>query len=261
MTRMETEWLVVKFVADLRRNEPVNVGVMLSTPAGRRSRFKGERNDGTIDGHKVRWAQSADNWRRWVEYWRWEFHERLVDPQAMINEQRASNFVVTYGGRQLAGETNDPDALLDELFGVLVDEQGKPPDAEQASFEREVDQLVRSSRLALDPSFKRDHRITLGERGPYEFPYAWVNGHTTVGYQVGRLRVDTIDAAGFRLTHLPKRVAAVVFTPERLDDTKAAHRALLEVAHEATLGETSPDDLYEMFASSRSADRQARLTR
>jgi hypothetical protein len=260
MSNYLAEWYVAKFIPDLRRNEPINVGVLLVTPTGRRSRFRGQRADGTIDGHRARFAGSVENWRRWVGYWNWRLHEG-EDPAAMIDERPHSNFIIAHGGRQIAGEPPDPDKMIDELYETLVSDSHSDEQVLLSGFAQEVDDLVQRSRLESDPAFRRGYEVTLRERGPYTFPFAWHNGHTTVGYQVGTLRSDVLDAAGFRLALLPPSVGAVVFTPQPLSAENPAQRALLEVAHEAPVGSVTPDDVYQMFATAPSDHPQLRLTK
>lgn len=121
-----TMWLLAKYVPDLRRNEPRNVGLILLRGDEVAARFVGQRqSDGTIDGRKAKMVNLA-NYKRWVAYWR-----RLMDkgPDALLaatqRPERTSSYVLEVGGEFLSDE--DPamptSVLLDHLYHELVDDK------------------------------------------------------------------------------------------------------------------------------------------
>jgi len=62
---MKARWLVAKYMPDLRRREPDNVGVILLMDGRAHLRFLGQR-DGRVDGRSVRWAGSVKNYKAWA---------------------------------------------------------------------------------------------------------------------------------------------------------------------------------------------------
>ena len=67
----KAEWLVAKYMPDLRRREPKNVGVLLRMGDSCFSRFLGEQSGGQIDGRHVHGlVNSVQNYKAWVGYWK-----------------------------------------------------------------------------------------------------------------------------------------------------------------------------------------------
>src|SRR4051812_24962885 len=67
-----TEYLVAKYVPDLLRNEPVNIGILAWVDGTVSWRFLGQRADGEIDGRGrgVRGViRSIPNYKAWVNAW------------------------------------------------------------------------------------------------------------------------------------------------------------------------------------------------
>jgi hypothetical protein len=109
---MRTEWVVAKYMPDLRRREPRNIGVVLRHGDQVLARVVGEKADGRIDGRILRgWGViSAENYRAWVAYWR---HALLTtsDVRELLQPRADQDFVLERGGeRLLGGEDTDPDA-------------------------------------------------------------------------------------------------------------------------------------------------------
>ncbi len=118
---MRVEWLVVKYMHDLRRREPVNVGVILHTDGTSTFRFLGQRSDGQIDGRRIKWAGSVRTYKAWVEYWKRTLATSEADVDALLKLVPSSNYLVEYGGERLLGTGDlDPSSFLDSLFGILV---------------------------------------------------------------------------------------------------------------------------------------------
>ena len=130
------EWYVAKYMSDLRRREPRNVGVILSVDGRLSARFQGERDDGELDGRRARMVGSLDNYRDWVHYWR---TFRLAADLPLVR-RATDNYYLERGGQQLAGTAIDSDAFLSQLFFQLVgmrevDEFERAPDPVYQLFE------------------------------------------------------------------------------------------------------------------------------
>ena len=82
-------------------------------------------------------------------------------------------------------------------------------------------------------------------RTTYEFPWAWVNGHTTVAYELPRVDDDRVAAAELRVGGLPSEMGAVVLCSADAPDD--AMQRLERFAYVAPIETTSPSDLRAMF--------------
>lgn len=64
-------FVVAKFCADVMRNEPRNVGVLLQMPSGAvYARFLGEGRGGRLNGSLPTWLRSSAGYPEWHAYWR-----------------------------------------------------------------------------------------------------------------------------------------------------------------------------------------------
>ncbi len=125
---MTARWYTAKYVRDIRRNEPRNVGVVLCVDGRVWSRFLGEQN-GRIDGNKIRWLGSPDNYRIWVNFWREMLSEHADNPERVLLQGRpSSNYYVEQSGERISGTIDDPERFIEELYDVLVN-RGRPEDA------------------------------------------------------------------------------------------------------------------------------------
>lgn len=118
---MRPTWLVAKYMDDLQRREPRNVGVLLFTDHGVADRFQGQREDETIDGRSTTVAgDQLRNYKAWVAYWRDRAQQHRDDPRALLTPTTGdASYYLDFGGEQLLGE-REPSSLLDELFAALV---------------------------------------------------------------------------------------------------------------------------------------------
>ena len=115
-----TQWFVAKYMPDLRRREPRNVGVILFAGDRVLSRFLAEdANDPSkIDGRTIRHkVGSPDNYRDWVHFWR---ATAADGPEQIAVRRPVDNYYLERGGQQVAGAATDPGELLARLYAQLV---------------------------------------------------------------------------------------------------------------------------------------------
>lgn len=120
---MKTEWLVARYVRDLRRGEQRNIGVVLFHNGHAYMRFMAEdpAKPKGVDGHKMRGVvSSTDNYKDWVESWRYEVAERGTPIEELVARRAGDNYFLQRGGYALVDDERDPDALLDRLYTELV---------------------------------------------------------------------------------------------------------------------------------------------
>jgi predicted RNA-binding protein with RPS1 domain len=125
-------FLIAKYVPDVFRNEPRNIGVVLWTPDGVAARFLGEKPDapGEVDDADIpEFVNSKHAYKQWVRYWRRELGKPAVSQLGDLNSLRThqpSTYEMTTGGvlsAALASGTRFE--CLTELFHRFVgsDEQ------------------------------------------------------------------------------------------------------------------------------------------
>jgi hypothetical protein len=173
---VNTTWFVAKYMSDLRRREPTNVGVVLIAAHGAAfARFKGEDDaTGEVDGRRIR-TGSLENYKAWVAHWRRTI-ERNPDPVRLAKRDPSQNYFLEFGGERLVGnEETDPRQLLDLLYRELVEEN--PPLVEALDPRR----LVERTFVRLHIREKITERpAVVGRRwgvdDPLSFDYRYKNG-------------------------------------------------------------------------------------
>jgi hypothetical protein len=116
---MNTRWFVAKYIPDLRRGEPVNVGVILTTPTETLYRFLGVTDRG-VDGRRIpKDVKSHDNFRAWVAYWTElaGYPDRIVAEAA--RRSAGANYILQEGGRAERSDRS-PQELIEHLFAAVV---------------------------------------------------------------------------------------------------------------------------------------------
>jgi hypothetical protein len=118
---MNATWLIAKYMDDLRRREPRNVGVILISDRGSLSKFKGEKTDGEIDGRRIN-VGSGDNYKAWVAHWKRTLREG-GERMRLLGTGAQGNYFLEFGGERLMGNADvDDKAFLDELYRELVED-------------------------------------------------------------------------------------------------------------------------------------------
>jgi hypothetical protein len=108
-------FLIAKYVPDVFRNEPRNIGVVLWSPDGVAARFAGEKPDapGEVDDAQIPpFVSSAEAYKQWVRYWRREMAKPAIRPATggpltprgspdwpgALRQAGLSNFLLADGG-------------------------------------------------------------------------------------------------------------------------------------------------------------------
>ncbi len=177
---MNTQWLVAKYIRDMRRRETVNVGVILIEPSGAaRVRFRALRDDGTLDGRSARFARSADNYRAHLHYWQHLGEQGFSEGgiAEAIKPIGDESYFLEFGGERLsaAPDPTDPVVLLDQLYATLVEET---PESENLGVSDLSEMVIR--RLGLPTNALRRHYQIEGRignaRDSLVFDYRFDNG-------------------------------------------------------------------------------------
>lgn len=184
---MNAHWMVVKYMPDLRRREPINLGVMLSVPGhGVRHRFVAQRDDGQIDGRSARpWVESTANYKRWVRYWTTRAASlRDGDLRALLEHRPDDSYFLEFGGERLMGtKAAPPETLLEVLYTTLV--ESLPP-------VRQLDVSALSAQVfarlnivdKLKPDFTLNVQLPGGAPDRVRFDYRYDNGQPNLMQKV-----------------------------------------------------------------------------
>jgi hypothetical protein len=196
-------YLIAKYIGDLRRVEPRNIGVILWTPNGIAARFLAEKSgrEGEVDGRSIpSFVTSVSAYKQWIEFWRAELDKSeiesvdeagkkaaLGDPSYLdiLMNSSKGNFVLVDGGF-LLDPVEDVDDAVDFLFSTLV-ESGVQEDPRDVSLDEVCDRLIEETNLSNDPYFRSAYPVpcavapNVEER--FEFSYAYGNGSIKRLYQ------------------------------------------------------------------------------
>lgn len=128
-------YLLAKYVDDLTRNEPSNIGVIVYDGSRAIARFDGEDDSGRIDLRRVRHRITGSrSYRAWIEYWRRVLDEPgILDPALSdrpsgdpgvidrLLDLPGQDFYLESGGTILFdAEAHDLRDIVDDLFVRLV---------------------------------------------------------------------------------------------------------------------------------------------
>jgi hypothetical protein len=195
-TLRTAKYLVAKYIPDLRRYEPRNIGVIIWSPEGVEARFFAEKENqpGVIDGRSVpSFVTNLSAYKQWVQYWRSEIQKSETRPvlggepvaqdspkftEALKTANRG-NFFLTDGGFLLDKISSDQlPHLADHLFTTLVDTNALE-DAPDLTLDQVCDELLQASKLAGNPHFHNRYQIrcpVAGEEEEFTFSHAYKNG-------------------------------------------------------------------------------------
>lgn len=179
-------YLVAKYISDLQRMEPRNVGVVLWSSGRVFAKFIAEKADdpGKVDGRTVPgFVGSTTAYKQWVEFWRTElgkgsqrdFSETRLDH---LKEASRGNFMLAEGGLILDDiQPTSLAELTDDLFQRLV-ETNNPEEPKDPVLEQVANYWIKELGLTNDGNFRSRYQIlcpiaaTVEER--FEFSHAYM---------------------------------------------------------------------------------------
>jgi hypothetical protein len=135
-----SRYFVAKYMADLFRCEPRNIGIILWTPNGARARFIAETSKGDLDMSRIPdWLGDATTYREWVRHWRrLAAHSTGLEPmlgplekltyesepsikQTLLKHASKAHWILASGGVLLDPvNPSEENALLDKLYHDMV---------------------------------------------------------------------------------------------------------------------------------------------
>lgn len=123
MSEDTATWHMIKYLPDVRRREPRNVGLVLATPNGWLTKFVGEAKDGAIKGNRVRGSIDIDVYKTWVDYFRRKANSQQWEDVERLQRRRRATYYSEIGG-QVSNPDNQPwQSIINSLFNDLVQDQ------------------------------------------------------------------------------------------------------------------------------------------
>ena len=132
---MSARYWVAQHIADLFRNEPRNIGILVEAAGGTAARFFGELDSGEIDGRRLRPFPYPSVYKQWVAFWRKEMRKTNLSEVA---QKSGSHYRVVPGGEVDDVGEGTIHEVVDYLYALVVSEGGFPQaigvadDAEQS---------------------------------------------------------------------------------------------------------------------------------
>jgi hypothetical protein len=179
---MSTRFLVAKYVRDLRRMEPENVGVVLSHEGQVAAKFVGQREDGTIDGRLVG-VGSLKTYKAWVHYWMTSVRSGKFD-DLVASGRGPQNYLMQPGGEYMSSSPHvDLEDLLSHLYATLVE---PTETVESMSVARLTTLLL--NLLGISDRVQKDYAFTVPTEHGFEdevvFDYRFDNGMVNLMHRV-----------------------------------------------------------------------------
>jgi hypothetical protein len=190
------KYFVAKYISDLQRMEPRNIGVIVWGGTGACARFVAERPDrpGEVDGRSVPgFVGSTAAYKQWVEFWRAELEAKPLRSGRSLekwsDELRCTgrgNFLLADGGTVLSEiHTDDIEKATNELFRKLV--ESPPDEARDPALDQVADDIIRRLRLSKNPYFRTKYRVECPVAAnvieAFEFSHAYGDGTPERLYQ------------------------------------------------------------------------------
>jgi hypothetical protein len=190
-------FFVAKYISDLQRMEPRNIGVIVCTPDGASARFVGEKPGclGDVDGRSVpAFVTSTGAYKQWVHFWRRELdifnsipNRRVLRFVDNLRVTSHGNFCLFDGGMILDPVVRtDLPLVADDLFHRLV-ETDASEELPDLALDRVADGIIKQLRLTQNSHFHSRYLLScsvapnVNER--FEFSHAYANGSLKRLYQ------------------------------------------------------------------------------
>lgn len=196
-------YLLAKYIADLDRMEPNNIGVIVWSPDDVEARFLAEKTDqpGVIDGRSIpSVVTSSSAYRQWIEFWRAELQKPEIEiadgtkvPQGSpkfldaLQSWNRGNFVLADAGVLIDHvDADDLANLTDHLFNTLV-ATSRSDEPRDPTLNERCDQLLEETQLANNPHFFSRYQVSCqvapNATETFEFSHAYANGSLLRLYQ------------------------------------------------------------------------------
>ncbi|MEU5077461.1 hypothetical protein AB0G76_38800 [Streptomyces asoensis] len=118
---MSNGWFLVKYIDDVFRNEPINIGVVVTSGNEMGSHFLGQRPDGSINGQRIsKRISGVETYKAWVRFINKEAARGNLDVRIEALSKRVGESYVIERRGPILGSAKSPQEVADELFVALV---------------------------------------------------------------------------------------------------------------------------------------------
>jgi len=218
---MSAKYWIARYVEDVFRNEPKNVGVIVSVGRTLAARFVGEQDNGILDGRKLKGFSHPNVYSQWHDYWR---REIATGNLSEIIKAATSNYFVVSGG-EVSDIGNDTAAdvclfLFDMLVGAggpseayqWIDENVEEQDfsAEIVEVLQQEDLLANENELLVRHPIVRNQPV-LGQHVQHSPSFSQRNGALSVFEYIdlGRPKQKLIRERSGWMAYMYSDIAAV----------------------------------------------------
>ncbi|MFC4856761.1 hypothetical protein [Actinophytocola glycyrrhizae] len=211
---MNADWDVIRYLPDLKRGEPRNIGVALIVEGIARVRFFAEQEPGKVDGRSVRTrVNDLQNYKEWIAYFRrkaasghWEDvkRSRLRRPDYP--------YYIDRGGVIFDVSPENIDVELDALYQEVVadpNREGRTSSVAEDhpdSFAEQVDRILQSVPAHFNKNVTVPGVFAGGPRGGNSIQD---NIRFRFGYQNGRMHLmDNVSSPPYAYSFFARAEAA-----------------------------------------------------
>jgi hypothetical protein len=180
-------YLIAKYISDLYRMEPRNIGILVWAEGRAYARFLAEKKDNNnIDGRRIpAFVTSSAAYKQWVSFWRTELDNLNVGGVSQGNIEKLKqanrgNFLLTDGGFLSEEVRSDH---LPELTNNLFQRLIVPVASEEmkdVALDDVADKVIKSLRLAENKHFHNKYavpcKVAPNVEDKFEFSHAYANG-------------------------------------------------------------------------------------
>lgn len=279
---MSAKYWVAKYVEDPLRNEPRNVGIIVSGLDGLAARFAGERDDGSVDGRRLQGFKYADVYKQWLQYWREQIDVENLDG---IVGATTINYYVVPGGEVADTGADRASAVCKFLYDLLVSdvpvleafELAKESDTER-DLSLDVDLAFRDlailadlSSLAIRHPIKRKQHVR-GKHATHEPSFSQQNGKLSLieaidfNSQKPKLLKERAGFMAYMFTDIRQELTASgmeafsIIRPKVGDEGEAVEYARTVLAGESKIVNWSNKDEQNQFLKGRQAIAETLLS-
>jgi hypothetical protein len=161
---MTRKWLLVKYVPNLNRFEPINVGIVLYCDGEAWCHFQGQTQDGRINGRTVRIVKSLEVYRQWVDHWTRVLKQGGFEAleSSAREAPRGENYFLEFGGEIVFdAHPQNPLTLLADLYEHLV----VPEKGHHAAAHSAFDMVIKPLQKMLPEKLIRGANVTVSSSG------------------------------------------------------------------------------------------------
>ncbi|GGK75099.1 hypothetical protein [Ornithinimicrobium pekingense] len=196
-TATSPQWYLVKLIPDLYRNEPKNVGLIVTRGREYHARFVGERDDLSIDRRRIPGAApDREVYEAWIQYLRDRAAAGQLERSIERMHERIESFTVERRGRILGHDSTPLPVLVEQIFPRLVTTPDEP--ATSTSLARAAKAAIDQVAVQITEDVDLDLTDRLGVEHEVHFDFKAVNGHITL---MDRLTLDSRPRMRARNTH------------------------------------------------------------